>query len=80
MILCKVKQSCSQTNQKRGKTPINNIWDEEADVPTDANEIQRLPGVYSGNLDSNKLENLGENDKLSISNQTKPRVYKQIDL
>jgi hypothetical protein len=57
--------------QRREKTQINKIRDEEGDITTNTNEIQRLIREYIKNLYSSKLENLNEMDKIlnSYNNQ-----------
>jgi RNA-binding protein YlmH len=45
------------------KTQINKIRDEEGDITTNTNEIQRIMREYFEKLYSNKLENLEEMEK-----------------
>jgi chorismate mutase len=52
------KTSAKVTKRKREKTQINKIRDENEDIPTDTNGIQRVIREYTENLYFNKLENL----------------------
>lgn len=72
MILCKLnKIENLQSNLSKEREGAD-VWDEEADIPTDANGIQRLTGAHSGNLDSNNLGNAGERTHYQyVTKQTK---------
>jgi predicted transcriptional regulator len=51
------------TKWRREKTQINKIRDENRDITTNTNEIQRIIGEYFQNLNSSKLENQDKTGK-----------------
>ena len=69
--------------EKREKTQINKMWNEEREVTTDTTEIQRIIRDNYKQLYINKMDNLAEMDKflerynVSILNQEKNGKYEQ---
>jgi hypothetical protein len=61
---------------RREKTQINKIINENGDITTNTNEIQRIIKVYSKNLHLNKLENPEEMDKF-LDTFDQPKLNKE---
>jgi hypothetical protein len=60
----------NMTEWRRERTQINKIRDEEGDMTTNTNKIQRIIREYFENLYSSKMENLDQMDKfLDACNQ-----------
>ena len=59
----KIDKPLATLKKKTGKTQINRIRNEKAEVTTDTAEIQRIMRIYYKQLYTNKMDNLEEMDK-----------------
>lgn len=67
------KSRASFIKKKRGKTQINKIMDEKAEIITNTKEIQMIFKTYYEQLYANKLGNVGETDAF-LENHKLPKL------